>query len=58
LPCDAFGCRTGYVFGAAHAGTRPLDRHMTTPHIKNLIPKMGKVLAEPFTQTRLSAMVI
>ena len=34
-----------------------LDNHMTTPHIKELIPKLGDVLAKPFTQTFLSATV-
>jgi quinol monooxygenase YgiN len=32
-----------------------LDAHMTTPHIKELAPKLGPILARPFTQTFLNA---
>ena len=32
-----------------------LDAHMVTPQIKELGPKLGPVLAKPFTQTFLNA---
>jgi len=31
-----------------------LDAHMTTPHIKEIIPKLADVLAKPFTQIFLN----
>jgi quinol monooxygenase YgiN len=33
-----------------------LDVHMTTPHIKEIVPKLDKVLAKPFTQLFLGAL--
>jgi quinol monooxygenase YgiN len=32
-----------------------LDVHMTTPHIKEIVPKLEPVLAKPFTQLFLDA---
>ena len=32
-----------------------LDVHMTTPHIKEIVPKLESVLAKPFTQIFLDA---
>ena len=33
-----------------------LEVHMTTPHLKELVPKLDTVLAKPFTQLFLSAL--
>jgi quinol monooxygenase YgiN len=33
-----------------------LGVHMTTPHLKELVPKLDTVLAKPFTQLFLSAL--
>jgi quinol monooxygenase YgiN len=33
-----------------------LEVHMTTPHLKELVPKLDSVLAKPFTQLFLSAL--
>jgi quinol monooxygenase YgiN len=33
-----------------------LEVHMTTPHLKELVPKLDNVLAKPFTQLFLSAL--
>ncbi len=32
-----------------------LDAHMTTPHIKELVPKLSDILAKPFTQIFMNA---
>ena len=32
-----------------------LDAHMTTPHIKEIIPKLPDILAKPFTQIFLNS---
>ena len=36
-------------------GHPALEAHMKTPHIAALVPKLGPVLAKPFTQIFLSA---
>lgn len=36
-------------------GHPALEQHMKTPHIAALVPKLGPVLAKPFTQIFLSA---
>jgi quinol monooxygenase YgiN len=33
-----------------------LDVHMTTPHIKEIVPKLDGLLAKPFTQVFMSAL--
>jgi quinol monooxygenase YgiN len=33
-----------------------LEVHMTTPHLKELVPKLDSVLAKPFTQLFMSAL--
>jgi quinol monooxygenase YgiN len=33
-----------------------LEVHMTTPHLKELVPKLDNVLAKPFTQLFMSAL--
>jgi quinol monooxygenase YgiN len=33
-----------------------LEAHMTTPHIKEIVPKLTNVLAKPFTQIFLGAL--
>jgi len=35
-----------------------LDAHMTTPHIKEIVPKLTDILAKPFTQTFLNAVSV
>lgn len=35
-----------------------LDAHMVTPHIKEIIPKLGDLLGKPFTQTFLKALSV
>ena len=37
------------------ANRAALDAHMVTPQIKELGPKLGPILAKPFTQTFLNA---
>lgn len=32
-----------------------IDAHMTTPHIKEIIPKLTPILAKPFTQIFMNA---